>query len=28
VIDPVAGSFYIDYLTTKIANQIWGQLKS
>jgi methylmalonyl-CoA mutase N-terminal domain/subunit len=28
VIDPVAGSFYLDDLTTKIANQIWGQLKS
>ena len=28
VTDPLAGSFYIDELTTKIAKQIWEQLKS
>lgn len=28
VIDPVAGSFYIDELTTKLAQQIWKKLKS
>ncbi|MFN5576329.1 MAG: methylmalonyl-CoA mutase family protein [Bacteroidota bacterium] len=28
VTDPIAGSFYVDELTTKIAKQIWGQLKS
>lgn len=28
VTDPVAGSFYIDELTTKLAQQIWRRLKS
>jgi methylmalonyl-CoA mutase len=28
VIDPVAGSFYVDELTTKLAQQIWSKLKS
>jgi methylmalonyl-CoA mutase N-terminal domain/subunit len=27
-IDPIAGSFYLDNLTTKIAKQIWDKLKS
>jgi hypothetical protein len=27
-IDPIAGSFYFDELTTKIAQQIWDKLKS
>jgi hypothetical protein len=28
IIDPVAGSFYVDDLTTKLAQQIWSKLKS
>lgn len=28
IIDPVAGSFYVDELTTKLAQQIWSILKS
>jgi hypothetical protein len=28
IIDPVAGSFYVDELTTKLAQQIWSNLKS
>ncbi len=28
IIDPVAGSFYVDELTTKLAQQIWCMLKS
>jgi len=28
IIDPVAGSFYVDELTTKLAQQIWSKLKS
>jgi hypothetical protein len=28
VIDPVAGSFYVDELTTKLAQHIWSKLKS
>lgn len=28
ITDPVAGSFYLDELTTKLAKQIWGKLKS
>jgi len=28
IIDPVAGSFYVDELTTKLAHQIWSKLKS
>ena len=28
IIDPVAGSFYVDELTTKLAQQIWSMLKS
>ena len=28
VIDPIAGSFYVDELTTKLAQQIWSNLKS
>lgn len=28
IIDPVAGSFYVDKLTTKLAQQLWSNLKS
>jgi hypothetical protein len=28
IIDPVAGSFYVEELTTKLAQQIWSKLKS
>lgn len=28
IIDPVAGSFYLDKLTTKLAQQLWSNLKS
>lgn len=28
IIDPIAGSFYLDELTTKLAKQIWSRLKS
>ena len=28
VTDPMAGSFYVDKLTTKLAQQIWSKLKS
>ncbi|MDP4809534.1 MAG: methylmalonyl-CoA mutase family protein [Saprospiraceae bacterium] len=28
VIDPAAGSFYLDKLTTKLAQQIWSGLKA
>ena len=28
VTDPVAGSYYLDELTSKIATHIWQQLKS
>lgn len=28
IIDPVVGSFYLDKLTTKLAQQLWSNLKS